>query len=168
MNRECRAPSLWKTMTSEAPLGTPGPFEVRHEPSPPIPSQHLKISRLTSLDREIDRPRSCEEVPRRRYECQNYEVCLSLAASLNWESFTCRGAAAKRTRIYCGERVSPRARTQSRLNFCVLSPSRPSLLVALPTPKPQRLKRSSCNSQHLVLLRFLNHLASCRSSEPDP
>jgi hypothetical protein len=100
-------------MTSEAPLGTPGPFEVRHEPSPPIPSQPGKVpsqpgkvSRVTSMHRNLqdcnshtrtiearenEAPRSCEEVPRRRYECGNYEVCLSLAASLNWESFTCRG-----------------------------------------------------------------------------
>lgn len=29
--------------------------------------------------------------PRRRYECPNYTTCLSLAAALNWDSFTCRG-----------------------------------------------------------------------------
>ncbi|MCB0353629.1 MAG: hypothetical protein KDD64_08900 [Bdellovibrionales bacterium] len=31
------------------------------------------------------------EPPRRRYSCDNYETCLSLAATLNWDNFTCRG-----------------------------------------------------------------------------
>lgn len=29
--------------------------------------------------------------PRRRYSCPHYEVCLNLAAALNWDNFTCRG-----------------------------------------------------------------------------
>ena len=29
--------------------------------------------------------------PRRRYECENYEKCLDIAAALNWDNFTCRG-----------------------------------------------------------------------------
>lgn len=33
--------------------------------------------------------------PKRKYCCQNYTVCLDLAAALNWDSFTCRGC--------CGE-----------------------------------------------------------------
>lgn len=33
--------------------------------------------------------------PRRRYNCPNYTKCLNLAASLNWDNFTCRGC--------CGE-----------------------------------------------------------------
>ena len=32
-----------------------------------------------------------EALPRRRYECSHYQCCLSLAAALNWDSFTCRG-----------------------------------------------------------------------------
>jgi hypothetical protein len=31
------------------------------------------------------------EPPLRRYECQNYDGCLDLAAALNWTSFTCTG-----------------------------------------------------------------------------
>lgn len=31
------------------------------------------------------------EAPRRRYSCSNYCLCLNVAASLNWDSFTCRG-----------------------------------------------------------------------------
>ncbi len=26
----------------------------------------------------------------RRFDCDNYETCLGLAAALNWQSFTCR------------------------------------------------------------------------------
>ena len=29
--------------------------------------------------------------PDRRFSCGNYNSCLSLAAALNWDSFTCRG-----------------------------------------------------------------------------
>jgi predicted Fe-S protein YdhL (DUF1289 family) len=31
------------------------------------------------------------EAPRRRYACPNYNQCLVIAASMNWDSFTCRG-----------------------------------------------------------------------------
>jgi hypothetical protein len=31
------------------------------------------------------------EPPKRRYSCPNYETCLNLAASLNWDNFSCRG-----------------------------------------------------------------------------
>lgn len=29
--------------------------------------------------------------PTREYSCSNYELCLNLAAALNWESFSCEG-----------------------------------------------------------------------------
>src|SRR5690606_31514391 len=29
--------------------------------------------------------------PLRRYDCDNYQCCLELAAALDWESFTCLG-----------------------------------------------------------------------------
>ncbi|MEY4668416.1 MAG: hypothetical protein RL518_1115 [Pseudomonadota bacterium] len=71
---------------SEPLIGTPGPFEVRCEPhAEPSPFPALKTKTPTDL------PSSTDDVPRRRYECESYETCLSLAASLNWESFTCRG-----------------------------------------------------------------------------
>jgi hypothetical protein len=69
-------------MTSEAPLGTPGPFEVRTE---------LTNNHFTSSAGTIDPPATTADVPRRRYECDSYELCLGLAGALNWESFTCRG-----------------------------------------------------------------------------
>ena len=71
---------------SDQLIGTPGPFEVRCEthadgsPFSTIPTFALN-----------DLPASTDEVPRRRYDCERYETCLGLAASLNWESFTCRG-----------------------------------------------------------------------------
>lgn len=74
-------------MSSEAVIGTPGPFEVRNELS-------VDCSPLTTLaprSRSTETPTPIQELPRRRYDCDNYETCLGLAASLNWESFTCRG-----------------------------------------------------------------------------
>ncbi len=29
--------------------------------------------------------------PFRRFECDNYEKCLTLTAKLDWDSFTCKG-----------------------------------------------------------------------------
>ncbi len=69
-------------MTSEALIGTPGPFEVRTE---------LLINHSTSSSNTTDVPTPNSDVPRRRYECDSYEMCLGLAGALNWESFTCRG-----------------------------------------------------------------------------
>jgi hypothetical protein len=67
-------------------IGTPGPFEVRCE-------THADVAPLSrsSTSAATDLPASADEVPRRRYDCEMYETCLGLAASLNWESFTCRG-----------------------------------------------------------------------------
>jgi hypothetical protein len=31
------------------------------------------------------------EPPRRRYDCAQYETCLTIASALFWDSFTCRG-----------------------------------------------------------------------------
>ena len=31
------------------------------------------------------------EPPERRYDCQHYDTCLSLAAALDWQSFSCAG-----------------------------------------------------------------------------
>ncbi|MEN9845733.1 MAG: hypothetical protein RIS36_880 [Pseudomonadota bacterium] len=71
---------------SDQSIGTPGPFEVRcesHADGDP--------NSTTSTIARNDLPASSDEVPRRRYDCERYETCLGLAASLNWESFTCRG-----------------------------------------------------------------------------
>ncbi len=38
---------------------------------------------------------NCDEIlnsaPIRRYDCDNYETCLNLSASLDWDSFCCDG-----------------------------------------------------------------------------
>lgn len=60
---------------SKHQIGTPGPFEVRFD----------------DLEEEQPTSSTCEEIPRRRYDCSSYQRCLELAAALNWESFTCRG-----------------------------------------------------------------------------
>lgn len=59
-------------------VGKPGPFEI--------------IEGLGAAQSDLP-----GEAPRRRYDCNNYDVCLELAAALNWDSFTCRG---------CNEEVS--------------------------------------------------------------
>lgn len=92
-----------------------GPFEVRFDAlekeeqnSPqelPIRKGYGRPKSLTSFDtnglphsqgflRSNDRslPNSA---PIRRYDCENYQCCLELAAALDWESFTCVGC--------CGE-----------------------------------------------------------------
>lgn len=73
-----------RLMTADSRLGTPGPFEVH--------SELLEESPLnTDKSNTSSQPTSVDEVPRRYYDCSNYERCLGLAASLNWESFTCNG-----------------------------------------------------------------------------
>lgn len=53
-------------------LGKPGPFQVIEEGGCGA----------------VEDPVS---PPRRRFSCKNYELCLNLAAALNWDNFTCRG-----------------------------------------------------------------------------
>ena len=52
-------------------LGSPGPFQVIIDEEHPDPYRAL--------------------VNKRRFNCNNYETCLSAAAALEWDSFTCRG-----------------------------------------------------------------------------
>ena len=53
-------------------LGKPGPFQIVRG----------------SASGANERP---NVPPRRRYLCKNYQSCLSIAAALNWDNFTCRG-----------------------------------------------------------------------------
>ena len=88
-------------MTSEALIGTPGPFEIRCE-------EHTVDAHSPCTTRGEFSP-TFREIPPRRYECDCYETCLGLAASLNWEGFTCRGC--------CGqpnEKLMWRARVSAR------------------------------------------------------
>lgn len=50
-------------------IGKPGPFQIIENDLSDAPTQ----------------------APRRRYGCSHYCTCLSIAAALNWDSFTCRG-----------------------------------------------------------------------------
>ncbi|MFN8390666.1 MAG: hypothetical protein U0136_10285 [Bdellovibrionota bacterium] len=46
----------------------------------------------SAKDYGLDEDRTASiEPPERSYDCKNYETCLSLAAALNWSSFTCTG-----------------------------------------------------------------------------
>ena len=53
-------------------LGKPGPFQVIEEVG------------CGAVDHPVD-------PPRRRFACSHYDLCLNLAAALNWDNFTCRG-----------------------------------------------------------------------------
>jgi hypothetical protein len=53
-------------------IGKPGPFPI-------IESEGTGV---------VEKPMA---PPRRRHTCSNYSKCLTLAAALNWDSFTCRG-----------------------------------------------------------------------------
>lgn len=57
-------------------IGKPGPFQV------------VEAFGSGEVDSPID-------PPRRKYDCENYETCLDLAAALNWDNFTCRGCNAE-------------------------------------------------------------------------
>lgn len=52
----------------------------------PLESGALESS---TAPKEIEPPPV--EPPLRRYSCRHYDVCLDLAAALNWDSFTCNG-----------------------------------------------------------------------------
>ena len=63
-----------------------------------------------------------QHIPYRNYECDNYTTCLSLAAALNWRSFSCHNC--------CGE-VNPQLIWRAHQNiksdktlatFCELPP----------------------------------------------
>ncbi len=64
--------SLNNSSFKKLSIGKPGPFQI-------IESE---------VQGHIDNPINA---PRRRYDCENYETCLVIAAGLNWDSFTCRG-----------------------------------------------------------------------------
>ncbi|RMG41380.1 MAG: hypothetical protein D6719_08700 [Candidatus Dadabacteria bacterium] len=61
--------------------GTPGPFQIINNRLLPDGKPAVSSTPITP--------------PRRRYSCENYETCLDLACSLNWDSFTCRGCSGK-------------------------------------------------------------------------
>ncbi|RIL12380.1 MAG: hypothetical protein DCC75_00545 [Proteobacteria bacterium] len=65
-------PRLQESISEVVAFGKPGPFRV--------------------VDSGCEH--NCEP-PRRRYSCPNYEICLNLAAALDWDSFTCRGCTGK-------------------------------------------------------------------------
>ena len=137
-----------KRMNSEAQLGTPGPFEVRLEPSSPFFSASDKTHETLgspaqgSVDSEPAAPlhvtRQTDEVPRRRYECSNYEICLGLAASLNWESFTCRGCSGA-----TNQNLLWRARLTARKDTVAAKLLRAEPITPLTSPTPSAKRHSS-------------------------
>ncbi len=53
-------------------IGKPGPFQI------------IRSEESGCLEKAVS-------APKRRYFCPHYACCLDLAASLNWDNFTCRG-----------------------------------------------------------------------------
>lgn len=86
-------------------LRRPGPFQyrsaaARNEPPSasanrrrPLPMTRSNLATVVGVDEDDERESGppMAEPPLRRYECQNYDGCLDLAAALNWTSFTCTG-----------------------------------------------------------------------------
>jgi hypothetical protein len=112
---------------SDQLIGRPGPFEVRcetHADDTAFPTTHvLSVAEL---------PTSTDDLPRRRYDCERYETCLGLAASLNWESFTCRGC--------CGEpneNLLWRARVSARKDSVAARLLKASPIAPLNSPSMQ-------------------------------
>jgi hypothetical protein len=67
-----------------------GPFEVRSANSNPAAARNRKHHTSGGVHSYS----KCEEGPLleppvRRYDCENYETCLDLAAVFNWSSFSC-------------------------------------------------------------------------------
>jgi hypothetical protein len=109
---------------SEQLIGTPGPFEVRCE-TRADEGLFPKVQTFAVTDL----PASTDEVPRRRYDCEMYETCLGLAASLNWESFTCRGCSGQPS-----ENLLWRARVSARKDSVAARLLRAPPVVALNSP----------------------------------
>jgi|GEM_PF-1724922 len=81
-------------MSSDPSIGKPGPFEVKvHNlvAKPRDIAAHTSGNSAPVIRADDEPPEPMAEPPRRRYECTHYETCLDLAATLNWNSFTCRG-----------------------------------------------------------------------------
>ena len=102
-------------------LGSPAQGSVDSEPAAP-----LHVTRQT------------DEVPRRRYECSNYEICLGLAASLNWESFTCRGCSGA-----TNQNLLWRARLTARKDTVAAKLLRAEPITPLTSPTPSAKRHSS-------------------------
>lgn len=124
------------TLMSDPLIGTPGPFEVRSDEHA-APSPFSKILASSAADY----PQSTHETPRRRYDCDRYETCLGLAASLNWESFTCRGC--------CGqpsETLLWRARVSARKDSVAAHLLSAPPIVALNSPSPSLPSKQETSS----------------------
>ena len=89
-----------------------GPFEVKESVSkrakarprgdtPTYTRRNAALRNLTLVTPTSSNAAVAEELeveaepPQRNYSCLNYDTCLDLAASLNWESFTCGECAGK-------------------------------------------------------------------------
>ena len=58
-----------------------GPFPV---PRRSLIGLHLVNEKSTANNNDVAEP------PVRKYDCENYETCLAVAAALDWDSFSCK------------------------------------------------------------------------------
>jgi hypothetical protein len=70
--------------TQEGKCRTTYPASGELPPSHPIAKSSTLRPSLTSSARDAP-----VAAPFRRYECENYQICLDIAAALDWENFTC-------------------------------------------------------------------------------
>jgi hypothetical protein len=73
-----------------------GPFEVLGtEHTNALPQHHaislVNAERIASSDNVLPLSETHEQTLTRNIDCSNYQRCLNLAATLDWESFSCEG-----------------------------------------------------------------------------
>jgi len=79
----------------------PGPFRVSVEISSSeglMVEQYKRVGNDTtnkfnpsSVEFEVKCENVLKSAPIRRHNCENYQTCLDLSASLDWDSFSCEG-----------------------------------------------------------------------------
>ena len=99
-------------------IGKPGPFQILNNPA------------LESAETPAD-------PPRRRYDCVNYETCLSIACALNWHSFTCRGCNAQVNQTYCWQALKEARKDKVASSLCDLPEVVHSAGETRPGPTPR-------------------------------
>jgi predicted Fe-S protein YdhL (DUF1289 family) len=93
--------------------------------------------------------------PTRRFACHHYNSCLSLAAVLNWDSFSCRGCSGE-----IDEAVRWRAKSESRRDATL------KRLCVIPNPPIMRSSASSRQPGQSGTTIQVNPIVNLRSVGP--
>jgi len=105
------------------------------------------------------------EVPDRNFVCKNYNSCLSLAAALNWESFSCNGCTGT-----IDETIRWRAKVESKRDttlrqLCVIP--NPSVVRSFLNPRATSEETSKKATTPIINLRTILTGSSKEVSESD-